>query len=70
MRSMAAKRCERAIRWPGRLAGMAPEKVDVKRAGDDDKMAMLRELAKMAKPIGEKKEDGKADKADKSAKKR
>lgn len=39
----------------------APEKVDVKRAADDkDKMALLRELAKAAKPIGvEKKDEGK-----------
>jgi hypothetical protein len=37
-----------------------PEKVDVKRAADDDKMAMLRELAKQAKPVGvPKKDDGK-----------
>jgi hypothetical protein len=40
---------------------MAPEKIDVKRAEDDKaKLAMLRELAKAAKPIGvEKKDDGK-----------
>ena len=37
-----------------------PEKVDVKRAADDDKMAMLRELAKQAKPVGvETKDAGK-----------
>jgi hypothetical protein len=38
-----------------------PEKVDVKRAADDkDKLALLRELAKAAKPIGvEKKEEPK-----------
>lgn len=29
-----------------------PEKVDVKRAGEDDKMAMFRELAKHTKPTG------------------
>ena len=45
--------------------GMAgPEKIDVKRAEDDKanaaKLAMLRELAKAAKPIGvEKKDEGK-----------
>ncbi|MEA3137418.1 MAG: hypothetical protein QOJ26_1500 [Thermoplasmata archaeon] len=38
-----------------------PEKIDVKRAEDDKaKLAMLRELAKAAKPIGvEKKEEPK-----------
>lgn len=38
-----------------------PEKLDVKRAADDkDKMALLRELAKQAKPVGvEKKEEPK-----------
>lgn len=38
-----------------------PDKVDVKRAADDkDKLAMLRELAKAAKPIGvPAKEEGK-----------
>ena len=43
------------------LPGMpGPEKIDVKRAADDkDKMALLRELAKAAKPIGEKKDEGK-----------
>jgi hypothetical protein len=39
-----------------RSAGMAPEKIDVKRAEDDKanaaKLAMLKELAKAAKPIG------------------
>ena len=35
-----------------------PEKVDVKRAdADKDKLAMLRELAKQAKPIGVEKKD-------------
>lgn len=48
--------------------GMAgPEKIDVKRAEDDKanaaKLAMLRELAKAAKPIGvEKKDEPKASK--------
>jgi hypothetical protein len=38
---------------------MAPEKIDVKRAEDDKaKLAMLKELAKAAKPIGEKKDEG------------
>ncbi|HUR24739.1 MAG TPA: hypothetical protein VM327_01845 [Candidatus Thermoplasmatota archaeon] len=40
---------------------MAPEKVDVKRAEDDKanaaKLAMLKELAKAAKPIGVAKKD-------------
>lgn len=46
-------------RRPGRR-GMAPEKIDVKKAADDDKMAMLRELAKQAKPVGvPKKDEGK-----------
>ena len=38
-----------------------PEKVDVKRAEDDKaKLAMLKELAKMSKPVGvEKKDEGK-----------
>jgi hypothetical protein len=54
---------ERPIRrgpaFPGMVPG--PEKVDVKRAADDKaKLAMLRELAKQAKPIGvEKKDEGK-----------
>lgn len=50
--------------WAAAGAGMpGPDKVDVKRAADDDKMAMLRELAKQAKPIGvEKKDEGKASK--------
>ncbi len=44
-----------------------PEKVDVKRADNDkaaaDKMALLKELAKMSKPLGvEKKDDGKVGK--------
>ena len=41
------------------MPGAMPEKVDVKRAADDkDKMALLRELAKQAKPVGvEKKEE-------------
>lgn len=41
-----------------------PEKIDVKRAEDDKaKLAMLRELAKAAKPIGvETKDEGKAQK--------
>lgn len=35
-----------------------PEKVDVKRAeADKDKLAMLRELAKQAKPVGVEKKD-------------
>ena len=40
------------------------EKLDVKRAEDDKaKLAMLKELAKMAKPVGvEKKDAGKAGK--------
>lgn len=37
----------------------SPEKVDVKRGADDkDKMAMLRELAKQAKPVGVEKKSG------------
>lgn len=38
-----------------------PEKLDVRRAEDDKaKLAMLKELAKMAKPVGvEKKDEGK-----------
>lgn len=48
----------------GFMAG--PEKIDVKRAEDDKaKMAMLRELAKAAKPIGVEKKE-----SDKPAKKR
>ena len=40
-----------------------PEKVDVKRAADDkDKMALLRELAKQAKPVGVEKKDEEAPK--------
>lgn len=44
-----------------------PEKIDVRRAEDDKanaaKLAMLRELAKAAKPVGvEKKDEGKAQK--------
>lgn len=44
------------------MPGAMPEKLDVKRAADDkDKMALLRELAKQAKPVGvEAKDDGKA----------
>lgn len=48
--------------------GMAgPEKIDVRRAEDDKasaaKLAMLRELAKAAKPVGvERKDEGKAQK--------
>ncbi|MHB1260862.1 MAG: hypothetical protein ACYC2H_04015 [Thermoplasmatota archaeon] len=44
-----------------------PEKIDVRRAEDDKanaaKLAMLRELAKAAKPVGvEKKDEGKTQK--------